>query len=140
MVRTYSQLLLVCLLVPTFAQQVPEVSFPVNITRARVDVRVGHRHAADSVEGLRASDFTISENGREMEVKSVDRESVPLDLILMLDVSDSMNRVADELMNAASELTASFKPEDRVAVVEYAGAPVVRTGFTSDAAKITEAL
>jgi uncharacterized protein with von Willebrand factor type A (vWA) domain len=124
----------------TFAQQKPEIAFPVDVVRARIDVRVVRKHTAESLAGLSATDFTIRENGRETIVKSAGRDSIPLDLILMLDVSDSMNRVADELLQSANDLAAAFSPQDRVAVVEFAVSPIVRAGFTSDASQIKEAI
>jgi VWFA-related protein len=115
-----------------FVQQASDVTIHQNVIRARLDVRVALKHNAETLSDLTADDFTVSENGRAAVVKGADHQSVPLDLILMLDVSDSMNHVADELTQAAGDFLSTLAPDDRLAVVEFGGSIVARTEFTSD--------
>jgi VWFA-related protein len=117
-----------------------DVTIPVDVTRARVDVRVAHRHSDEAFTGLTAADFSILENGRTTSIRSVDRETTPLDLILMIDASDSMKSVAEDLAQASKDLLATFGPEDRVAITEFAGAPNVLQGLTRDREKAAEAI
>lgn len=123
-----------------WAQNSADITIPVNVVRARMDVRVALKDSAGSVRDLDASDFAIFENGRRAVMKGADLESCPLDLILMLDVSDSMNHVTEDLVRAANELAASFSAGDRVAVVEFGGKIVAQSPFTSDKLQISRSI
>ena len=123
-----------------FAQQRSDLTIHQSVIRARVDVRVALKHNAQTLADLTADDFTIVENGHRAVVKGADHESVPLDLILMLDVSDSMEHVADELAEAAGDLLSTFSPQDRIAVVEFGREIVARTDFTDDRDRLLRAI
>ncbi len=117
-----------------------DVTLHQDVVRARIDVRVALKHNAQTLSDLTADDFTILENGHNTTIKGADRESVPLDLILMLDVSDSMNHVAGELTGAASDLLAAFAPADRISVVEFGGSILAQSDFSSDRESIVGAI
>ncbi len=123
-----------------FAQQSADLTIRHKVVRARVDVRVALKHNAQTLSDLTADDFTISENGHAAVIKNADHQSVPLDLILMLDVSDSMNHVAEELTGAAEDLLSTLTPGDRIAVIEFGGSIVARTEFTADKETLVEAI
>jgi len=53
------------------------------------------------VAGLKASDFQVLDEGQPQKIAYFGRESEPLDLVLLLDVSGSMYRHLEQLADAA---------------------------------------
>lgn len=70
------------------------------------------------VLGLKASDFRLEEEGRAQEIAQIgDPEQVPLEIVLLLDVSGSVNARFDfEKEAAARFIKQVLKPEDRATI------------------------
>ena len=65
------------------------VVFRSDVSLVRVDAQVVDRdHRV--ITGLGPRDFVLREQGRPQPVQSVDSENLPIDLVLLLDVSASM--------------------------------------------------
>jgi len=84
------------------------VVVPVSVTNER----------GEPVQGLRAADFRLEEEGRAQEVTNVgDADQVPLDIAILFDVSSSIReRFEFEQQAAARFLKQVMKPIDRAAV------------------------
>ncbi|HZH29839.1 MAG TPA: VWA domain-containing protein [Pyrinomonadaceae bacterium] len=91
------------------------VVVPVSVTDER----------GEPVQGLKAADFRLEEEGRAQEVAQVgDAEQVPLDIAVLFDVSSSIGeRFAFEQEAAARFLKQVLKPVDRAAVFAIEGKP-----------------
>jgi Ca-activated chloride channel family protein len=91
------------------------VVVPVSVTDAR----------GEPVQGLKAADFRLEEEGRAQEIAQVgDAEQVPLDIAILFDVSSSIGqRFAFEQEAAARFLKQVLKPVDRAAVFAIEGKP-----------------
>jgi tight adherence protein B len=80
--------------------------------------------------------FSISENGREIEVLSaevVQAERDPIDIVLLVDTSGSMRgKPAEDAKRAASRFVSAMGPKDRVALISFNWKPEVTSEFTSD--------
>jgi Ca-activated chloride channel family protein len=81
--------------------------------------------AGEPLQGLKAADFRLEEEGRAQEIAQVgDAEQVPLDIAILFDVSSSIGqRFAFEQEAAARFLKQVLKPVDRAAVFAIAGTP-----------------
>ncbi|MDP2299258.1 MAG: VWA domain-containing protein, partial [Actinomycetota bacterium] len=91
-----------------------------------------------------APDFSVTENGEDVEVVSAETESFtrePLDVVLLIDTSGSMagEPLADAKAAARGFLEA-IEPEDRVALVSFAFKPAVVAPFTADRAEVLSAI
>jgi Ca-activated chloride channel family protein len=79
----------------------------------------------EPVQGLKAADFRLEEEGRAQEIAHVgDAEQVPLDIAVLFDVSSSIGqRFAFEQEAAARFLKQVLKPVDRAAIFAIEGKP-----------------
>jgi len=95
-----------------------DVHFKTEIELARLEVR-----ALDSQQkpllGLSADDFEVTENNSRREVKAVSHEELPLDLVLLIDVSGSMEDVVSSVASNAHDALSALHPGDRVAVATF---------------------
>jgi von Willebrand factor type A domain len=93
------------------------------------------------IRGLGAADFDLSDNGVPQQVELVSFDEVPLNVILALDMSDSVagERLA-QLRGAGVELLAALKKEDQSAMVAFSHAVQLGAKLTHDAAAVREAL
>jgi Ca-activated chloride channel homolog len=93
-----------------------------------------------SIQGLTATDFEIAENGRPAEVLNVSRSAAPFDLVLLLDVSGSVDNYVNFIRKAARSFVQTVGPEDRVAIVIFNEDVKLLSTFTTDKGKLSESL
>ncbi|MDQ3685961.1 MAG: VWA domain-containing protein, partial [Acidobacteriota bacterium] len=79
----------------------------------------------EPVQGLKVPDFRLEEQGRAQEVAQIgDPDQVPIELVLLLDVSGSVNaRFAFEQEAASRFLKEVLKPSDRASLYSIAITP-----------------
>ncbi|MDQ1592569.1 MAG: Ca-activated chloride channel [Pyrinomonadaceae bacterium] len=89
--------------------------------------------AGEPLQGLKATDFRLEEEGRAQEIAQVgDAEQVPLDIAILFDVSSSIGqRFAFEQEAAARFLKQVLKPIDRAAVFAIEGTPRLEQQLSS---------
>ena len=91
-----------------------------------------------------APDFSVTENGADVEVVSAQAESFtrePLDVVLLIDTSGSMaGEPLADAKTAARGFLQAIGPEDRVALVSFAFKPAVLAPFTADRAEVLSAI
>ena len=97
-----------------------------------VDARVVDEKTGLPVNGLRPDDFEIYEDGVRQEITHFSRDRLPLSIVIMLDVSGSMQNVIDELYRDALRVLLSLNPEDEVALVAYGSDTQLLQDFTKD--------
>jgi VWFA-related protein len=117
----------------------PPQTFKVNIEAVRVDVLVmdGNR----PVTGLTVENFELRDSGVLQQIESVEYEDVPLRLMLVLDVSQSVEgQLLVDLKNAATAVTRLLAPDDRGALVTFSGALELGASWTSDKARLEQAI
>jgi len=84
------------------------------------------------VAGLKASDFQVLDEGQPQKIAYFGRESEPLDLVLLLDVSGSMYRHLEQLADAARASLKQLYEGDRVAVALFARSTEIVQPLTED--------
>jgi VWFA-related protein len=71
------------------------------------------------VSGLKQQDFEILEDGVRQSVASIASEDAPLDLVLAIDVSGSMERALGQVKSAVKQLLAKLRPGDAATLVGF---------------------
>ncbi len=104
---------------------------------ARVQARVTDR-AGRAVTGLTAKDFTVTEGGVERAVREVRPTSAPFNLVLLLDVSGSLEERIDFIRKAALSFLNTAGPQDRIAIVSFRDDVQLVSDFTSDRRVLAE--
>ena len=103
-----------------------------------VDVQVlAGLHAAT---GLKRDDFRIWDNNQPQSVASFGTENQELDVLLMIDVSQSTSAIQEAIKSSATAAMAQLLPGDRVGVVVFADEPFVATPLTVDRAAVAAAI
>jgi Ca-activated chloride channel family protein len=92
------------------------------------------------VAGLGQQDFEVFEDGVQQSVRFFEAKAVPLDVILLLDSSSSMNDKMEVVHNAARGFMKMLREGDRGAVVSFADSVTVVQPLTSDAQAIETAI
>jgi VWFA-related protein len=92
---------------------------------------------------LKAEDVRVFEDGAEQRVTVFERQTErPLSLALVFDTSGSQARsLPDQKLAARLFLRSIFRPDrDRAAIVSFAGGAILLQSFTSDLARLEEAV
>lgn len=126
---------------PSLVQRRPPGVTPVRagaqLMRLNVNVTDSHGRA---LAGLKAPDFSVFENGQERTVTEVEPASAPFNLVLLLDVSGSVDEHIDFIRKAARNFLNTVSQQDRVAVISFREDVQVISDFTTDRALISERL
>jgi Ca-activated chloride channel family protein len=105
----------------------------------RLNVSVTDRHGR-ALSGLGADDFSVFENGLERRVASVEPTSAPFNLVLLLDVSGSVDEHINFIRKSARNFIATVGAHDRIAVISFRDDVQVISDFTTDRALLYERL
>jgi len=93
-----------------------------------------------SVSGLSASDFIVTESGSEREILSVTTSNAPFNLVLLLDVSGSVENYTTFIRKAARAFIDTVDKKDRIAIVIFNDDVKQLATFTTDKGKLSESL
>lgn len=85
-----------------------------------------------AIAGMRASDFTVIENGVERRVTNVSPANEPFNLILLLDVSGSIEERMDFIRKAARDFLRTASPQDRISIISFRDDIQIISDFTTD--------
>jgi VWFA-related protein len=114
--------------------------FSTKVEAVRVDVLVTENNGR-VVRGLQAADFDVRDNGVQQQVDLVSFEQIPLNLVLVFDMSSS---VAGErlvhLREGIRGLLAGLKPEDQAALITFDRAVYRHSGLTTELERVRTAL
>jgi VWFA-related protein len=104
------------------------VVFRGDVSLVRVDAQVVDRDNR-AITGMGPQDFVLREQGRLQPIRSVDMESLPVDLVLLLDVSASMRPHVERIAAASHEAMRQLREQDRVAILVFDRVSRVRMSF-----------
>jgi len=85
---------------------------------------------------LKKEDFELREDGVPQNVQIFSRDELPLNVALVLDLSDSIGPFLGPLRDAANTALSSLKPEDEVALFTFSTEAELRVPFTTDKKQI----
>jgi VWFA-related protein len=116
-----------------------QTRFTSRVEAVRVDALVTEH--GRPITGLGPGDFEILDNGVPQQVDLVSFEQIPLNLVLTLDMSDSVaGERLDHLRAAGREALESLKPGDQSSLVTFSHAVSLGARLSSDAATVRRAL
>lgn len=97
----------------------------------RFNASVIDRHGR-AISGMRESDFTVWENGIERRVMKVAPANEPFNLVLLLDVSGSVEERMDFIRKAARDFLRTASPQDRISIISFRDDIQVISDFSTD--------
>jgi VWFA-related protein len=123
---------------PSFSERSPDPDAP-PAERKQVQVRVTDLQNR-AIPGLQPGDFEVTENNEQREIISVKAETAPFNLVLLLDVSGSVDNYVTFIRKAARNFVDTVSPEDRISIVTFNEDVKVLSGFTTDKARLSASL
>jgi Ca-activated chloride channel family protein len=123
--------------VPVLAQNQGEGVIRVDVNLVLVDATVKTK-AGQIMSDLKKDAFEIREDGVTQKVEVFSRDELPLNVALVLDLSDSIGPFLGPLRDAATTALAALKLEDEVALFTFSTEAELRVPFTNDKTKIAQ--
>ena len=87
---------------------------------------------------LKKDDFEVREDGAVQKLDIFSRDELPLDVALVLDLSDSIGPFLAPLRDASTIALAALKPNDEVALFTFSTEAEMRLALTKDKNKIAD--
>ncbi|MDQ3253614.1 MAG: VWA domain-containing protein, partial [Acidobacteriota bacterium] len=97
----------------------------------RVNVNVTDRMGR-AIAGLERKDFSVFERDEQREVTNVETTRTPFNLVLLLDVSGSVEERLDYVRKSALAFVNTVSPQDRVAIISFRDDIQLISEFTTD--------
>ncbi len=111
----------------------------INSTVKKVLVRVTDMNNR-AVSDLKKEDFQVLERNTEREIVSVEPTTAPFNLVLLLDVSGSVENYVDFIRKAARAFVETADRSDRIAIIIFNEDVKQISKFTTDKGKLSESL
>jgi len=128
--------LILLLAAPAFADQQP--TFRTDVVLVKVDVQVVQSRRL--VGDLRREDFRVLDEGELQEIVYFGRESEPLSVLLLLDVSGSMRQHVQAMARASRKAMSALRDGDNVALMIFSREAEVLRPFSDDLEQISRTL
>jgi Ca-activated chloride channel family protein len=87
---------------------------------------------------LKKENFELREDGVAQKIDVFSRDELPINVALVLDLSDSIGPFLGPLREAATTALAALKPEDEVALFTFSTEAELRVPFTKDKSEIAQ--
>lgn len=93
-----------------------------------------------AVTDLTAADFTVTEAGEARSIVKVETSDAPFNLVLLLDVSGSVENYITFIRKAARAFIETVDKKDRISIIVFNEDVKVLSGFTTDKERLSETL
>jgi VWFA-related protein len=103
-----------------------------------LNISVIDRSTNRGLMGLNQSDFKLFEDGQEQRIVQFDSASAPFDMVLLIDLSGSTREVVKLIRAAALRFVEAARPNDRIAVITFAGEARIVSELTADRALLRQ--
>jgi len=120
---------------PCLAQEPPQTVIHVNVNLVLVDATVKNK-SGQILGDLKQENFDLREDGAQQKLEVFSRDELPLDVALVLDLSDSIGPFLVPLRQAANIALSALKPEDQVALFTFSTEAQMRVPFTHEKTQI----
>jgi VWFA-related protein len=115
------------------------VVFKSDVAMTRVDAQVVDRDG-HAITGLQLEDFVLKVNGKVQPIRNFASENMPIDILLLLDVSGSMGPHVQRIADAAQQALNVLAARDRVAIMIFDTNTRLRLPFKSSHSDVTNEL
>jgi VWFA-related protein len=96
----------------------PPVTFRSNVSLGRVDAHVVDV-AGRPIRGLKDQDFILRVDGKQQEIRNFQSEKMQVDVVLLLDVSHSMEPHIRRVATASHQALRTLGEQDRIAIMVF---------------------
>lgn len=117
-----------------------DVTFRASTELVAVDALVEQKKSGIPIKSLQRGDFEIYEDGVRQPLTQFSLDTVPLSIVFLFDMTDSVRPVLKPLAAGALDALRHLKPEDEVAVMLYSGHAELTQDFTTDHAAVARAI
>ena len=93
-----------------------------------------------SIADIKADEFEVLENNQPREVTSIRTVTAPFNLVLLLDVSGSVDNYVNFIRKAARNFVETVGPTDRISIVTFNEDVHVLSGFSGNKVKLSQSL
>src|SRR5580704_24199 len=121
-----------------FASAGQDPVFRTAVSLVKVDAEVAGKSGI--VEGLQKQDFVILDNGQPQTLRYCSQDEVPLDVILLFDISSSMGPSIRKVANSAQLAMSELRHGDRVAVMSFNTGVWLEAPFNDDLTAVANLL
>jgi len=105
----------------------------------RVNASVTDHHGR-AIAGMQLSDFAVYEDGAERKIVNVTPTTEAFNLVLLLDVSGSVEERIDFIRKAARDFLNTASPQDRISIISFRDDIQVISGFSTDRSMLSKKL
>ena len=119
------------------AQEAGPDAIRVDVNLVMIDTTVKNK-AGQIIANLKKDDFDVREDGAPQKLTVFSRDQFPLNVALVLDLSDSIGPFLGPLRDAAGTALAALKSEDEVALFTFSNEAQLSLPFTKDKKMIAE--
>src|SRR5690349_20837895 len=114
--------------------------FRLDVRVVQVDAQILSKKTRHAARELKQDDFEIYEDNVRQQVSSFSQDTLPLSVVLLFDLTDSVRPVLKSLAEGALVALQRLKPEDEVTVMVYAASAQVLQEATTDRALAVAAI
>jgi Ca-activated chloride channel family protein len=129
--------LTLALITPVRAQDRAQGTIRVDVNLVLVDATVKAKDG-QIMSTLKKDDFEVREDGVAQKVEVFSRDELPVNVALVLDLSDSIGPFLAPLRDAAKIALSALKPEDEVALFTFSTEAEMRQPLTKDKIKVAD--
>jgi Ca-activated chloride channel homolog len=119
------------------AQEQNQTVIHVDVNLVLVDATVKTK-TGQIMGDLKKEDFELREDGSQQKIEIFSRDELPLNMALVLDLSDSIGPFLGPLREASGTALAALKPDDEVALITFSTEAEMRVPFSKDKNKIAD--
>jgi VWFA-related protein len=118
-------------------------TYRVDVRLVQIDAQVINKKTHQVAGSLRQGDLQVYEDGVQQQISTFSQDELPLSVVLLVDLTDSVRPVLHALSQGAQQALQHLKRQDEVAVLVYSASTYLLQDFTTDrslaAASIDEA-
>lgn len=112
--------------------------FRTGVAMVRVDAGVSED--TTQIKDLTRQDFIVTDQGEPQTITNFGRESEPLDLLLLLDISGSMQQYIRQISDTAQEAVRHLRPGDSIAIMAFGSKTALHFHFFDNHAEVVRQL
>lgn len=105
-----------------------------------LDALVEKKKTGNLISTLQPSDFALSEDGVPQPITYFSHDQLPLSIILLFDLTDTVRPALKPLAEGAREVLGHLKPQDEVAIMVFSSHTELLQSFTTDRSLAADAI